>query len=152
MGDSLLLKSAEVSSMVSAMEVQVHAVVEEERGKLQETLMRDSSGSEEATTAAVEGKNGRQVTKIQSCLVLEEEIVDLVEAAEEEILLEVVEVDSIAVSTTADLDVNAHLSHFTTTGKFKETVEAEMRPDADGVIQQAGTVAVAISIAAQIPK
>merc|ERR1719357_1361628 len=85
------------------------------------------------------------MTKIQNCLVLEEETVDLVEAAEEEITLEVVEVDS----TTADLDVDAHLSHFTTMGKFKETVEAEMRPDADGVIQQAGTVAVVISKAAQ---
>merc|ERR1711915_272554 len=106
------------------------------------TLMRDSLGSEEATTAVVEGKNDRQMTKILNCLVLEEEIVDLVEAAEEE-------VDSIAASTTADLDVNAHLSHFTTMGKFTETVEAEMRPDADGVIQQAGTVAVAISVAAQ---
>merc|ERR1712083_875566 len=82
------------------------------------------------------------MSKIQNCLVLEEEIVDLVEAAEEE-------VDSIAASTAADLDVDAHLSHFTTMDKFKETVEAEMRPDADGVIQQAGTVAVAISIAAQ---
>merc|ERR1711915_345423 len=113
------------------------------------TLMRDSLGSEEATTAVVEGKKDRQMTKILNCLVLEEEIVDLVEAAEEEITLEVVKVDSIAASTTADLDVDAHLSHFTTMGKFKETVEAEMRPDEDGVIQQAGTVDVAISIAAQ---
>merc|ERR1712228_554634 len=58
-------------------------------------------------------------------------------------------VDSIVASTTADLDVDAHLSHFTTMGKFKETVEAEMRLGADGVIQQGGTTAVAISIAAQ---
>merc|ERR1719391_1087586 len=135
--------------MASAMEAQVLVAVEEERGKLQETLTRDFSGSEETTTAVVEGKKDKQMTKIQNCLVLEEEIVVLVEAAEEEILLEVVEADSIAASTTADLDVDVHLSHFTTMGKFKETVEAEMRPDADGVIQQGGTVVVAISIAAQ---
>merc|ERR1719365_146607 len=100
--------------MASAMEAQVLVVVEEERGKLQETLTRDSSGSEETTIAVVEGKNDKQMTKIQNCLVLEEEIVVLVEAAEEEISLEVVEADSIAASTTADLDVDAHLSHFTT--------------------------------------